>query len=345
MVLRKGVTTTTGRLARLARRVALGSCAAVAAASALLPATAPAAHADVAYNQTITRSEVIARAQYWYHNSPTYSQKGTPAPDPEGTTYRRDCSGYVSMAWHLHPTGDSAPATQDLATSTYTTELSSSPSSSTDLQPGDILDDPYEHAFIFDKWDSASHTGFWAYSFGGTPVTFKDLKFTAGTWYTHPVSAYHAYRYKHITDDSAGTASSGAANTAGSCTSATSYPVSGASGLAIEERTCDERIAAGGNEVLHVSTDISWTGGGSDKLDGYTMHVQAQEGNVTEVEKYCSGIDSLINAHATGSESCSFTLTDPSSGAWTADGWLHAEAHGDSWLGPQYVGGAGSLSF
>jgi hypothetical protein len=344
MVLRKGVNTTTGRLARLARRVALGSCAAVAAASALLPATAPAAHADDVTGQPITRSEVIARAQYWYSKSLTYNEGGF-ADDPEGKAYRTDCSGYVSMAWHLPTPNNYAPDTGQLATSTYTTEISSSPSSSTDLQPGDILDDPGEHTFIFDKWDSASHTGFWAYSFGGTPVTFKDLKFTDGNWYHHPVSAYNAYRYKHIIDDSAGTASAGAANTAGSCTSATSYPVSGASGLAIEERTCDERIAAGGNEVLHVSTDISWTGGGSDKLDGYTMHVQAQEGNVTEVEKYCSGIDSLINAHSTGSESCSFTLTDPSPGAWTADGWLHAQAHGGNWLGPQYVGGAGSLSF
>jgi hypothetical protein len=345
MVLRKGVNHTTGRLGRLARRVALGSCAAVAAASALLPATAPAAHADVAYNQTITRSEVIARAQYWYNKSLTYSQKGT-ADDPEGTSYRTDCSGYVSMAWHLHPTGGGAPDTDDLATSTYTTEISGSPSSSTDLQPGDILDDPGVHAFLFDKWDSASHTGFWAYSFGGTPVTFKDVKFSDPQgWYTHPVSAYNAYRYKHIIDDSAGTASSGAANTAGDCTSASSYPVSGASGLAIEERTCDERVDEGGNAILHVSTDISWTGGGSDKLDGYTMHIQAQEGNVTQVEKYCSGIDSLINANSTGSESCSFTIIDPTSGSWTADGWLHAEAHGGNWLGPQYVGGAESIAF
>lgn len=334
----------TGRRAHLAWRLALGIAAAAATTSVLVPLKAPAARADVVFNQKITRSEVIARAQYWYNKDLTYSQTAT-ADDPSGTSYRTDCSGYVSMAWHLDPSGLSAPDTNGLATSTYTTELSGSPSSATDLEAGDILDDPGEHTILFSKWADSSHASFWAYEFGATPVEYQRLYFSASTWDDHPVSAYNAYRYKNIIDDSAGTATSGAAHTAGICSASASYPVSGVSGLAIEEKTCDQRATIGGLPVLYVSEDISWTGGGSGKLDGYTLHIQAQKGNVTQDEAYCSGIESLIDASSSGSESCSFEVVDPASGSWTADGWLHAEPNGGNWLGPQYVGGAGTISY
>lgn len=321
-----------GRLAWLAWRMAVGIGAAVVATGVLLPIKAPAARADVVFNQNITRSEVIARAQFWYNKDLTYSQNAV-ADDPEGTSYRTDCPGYVSMTWHLSPTGKSAPTTEQLPSSTYTTELSGSPSSSTDLQAGDILDAPGEHTVLFSKWDGSAHAGFWACSFGSTPVAYQHLTFSMSKWDSHPVSDCNAYRYKHIIDDSAGTAVSGQACTAGSCTSAASYPVAGASGVAIEEKTCAERVNQGGHAILYVSQDISWTGGGSAKLDGYTLHVQAQRSNVTQEERHCSGIDSLIDAHSSGSESCYFDIIDPASGSWNADGWLHAQAHNGNWLG------------
>jgi hypothetical protein len=336
--------------ARLGWRLALGITAAAAATSVLLPLRAPVAHADAVFDQTITRSEVIARAQYWYHERADipYSMSGSYA-DPQGDRYRTDCSGYVSMAWHLDPSD--APDTAGLATSTYTTEISSSPSSSTDLEAGDILDYPRPnsttagHTILFSKWGNSSHTSFWGYAFGATPIKYGSYSFTQSTWDSHSPSLYNAYRYKHIIDDDAGIATSGAAYTAGNCSASTSYPVSGVSDLAIKEKTCDERIDEGGHAILYVSEDISWTGGGSDKLDGYTLHVQAQKGNVTQAEHYCSGIESLINANSSGSESCSFDIIDPPAGSWTADGWLHAEPHNGDWLGPQYVGGAASISF
>ena len=342
--------------ARLGWRLALGVAAAAAATSVLLPLKAPAAHADTVYGQTITRSEVIARAQYWYDERADipYSMSGTFA-DPQGDLYRTDCSGYVSMAWHLAKAtddhGDGNPDTADLASSAYTTELSGSPSSSTDLEAGDILDYPRPdanhagHTILFSKWANSNHTGFWGYAFGATPVKYEDFAFTDSNWDGHSPSLYNAYRYKNIIDDTAGTATSGAAHTDGNCSASTSYPVSGVSDLAIKEKTCDERVNEGGNAILYVSEDISWTGGGSDKLDGYTLHIQAQKGNVTQAEDYCSGIDSLINANSSGSESCSFDIIDPPTGSWTADGWLHAEPHNGDWLGPQYVGGADSISF
>src|SRR5262245_53344488 len=56
---------------------------------------------------TITRSEVLARAQYWVDIGVKYNltrQSGTLQPDREGGhRYGPDCSGLVSMAWHLEP--------------------------------------------------------------------------------------------------------------------------------------------------------------------------------------------------------------------------------------------------
>ncbi|MCX4627098.1 hypothetical protein [Streptomyces sp. NBC_01443] len=74
--------------------------------------TAP-AHAASVVNGQITRSEVLQRAQHWVNQRYTYlnsSDTSTWRAGPDGgKTYRRDCSGLVSMAWHLdnsYVTGD-----------------------------------------------------------------------------------------------------------------------------------------------------------------------------------------------------------------------------------------------
>ena len=49
----------------------------------------------------IGRAEMLSRAQNWVDRGITYTQTGTWATDAEGAhTYRRDCSGLVSLAWH-----------------------------------------------------------------------------------------------------------------------------------------------------------------------------------------------------------------------------------------------------
>ena len=51
---------------------------------------------------TISRSEVLKRAQRWVDLDGPYSQdQGDAYGDGDGHSYRPDCSGYVSMAWHL----------------------------------------------------------------------------------------------------------------------------------------------------------------------------------------------------------------------------------------------------
>ncbi|MFF0751299.1 FG-GAP repeat domain-containing protein [Streptomyces sp. NPDC004267] len=115
------------------------------------PAPAPAAAATVTATSTvggsITRTEMIERAQYWVDKAVPYSQSAYYG-DPQGRTYRTDCSGLVSMAWHL-PT---SATTWTLPN--YSTKLADLD----DLQPGDALNNINTHVVLFAGWTDASHT-------------------------------------------------------------------------------------------------------------------------------------------------------------------------------------------
>lgn len=159
----------------------------------------------------ITRSEVLARATDWYNrrnNSELTYNQGAKTWDVGHTRqYRRDCSGFVGMAWHLN----SDPNTDGLDDATYTVPISRSA-----LLPGDLLDDrvnddggryPY-HAILFGGWENTAKTKFWYYSFGSTPVDkVTGASFSDASLSGHPTSHYKALRYRKITGDTAGTAS------------------------------------------------------------------------------------------------------------------------------------------
>jgi hypothetical protein len=109
----------------------------------------------------------------WVNKHPSYSQTGTYLSNwYQDRTYRRDCSGLVSMAWHLN----ASPDTDALATSSYTNSIAKS-----SLRPGDILDDiaspnhDDHHVVIFAGWNS-DHTA------GTTNGTFKIWSFGYGTF-------------------------------------------------------------------------------------------------------------------------------------------------------------------
>ncbi len=173
----------------LARTFGMFAVTVVAAGTlAVAPAPAYAAFTS-ALDGTITRSEVIERAQYWVDHPPgPYSQTTysyfPPVPDHR---YRHDCSGFVDMAWHISGDNNSA-AIQSISTVIDRSAL----------QAGDIMDDPGVHVFLFDAWE-ADHIHFSYYSFGSTPVRketgvsiFKD------PLDGHPNSAYTARRYIRI---------------------------------------------------------------------------------------------------------------------------------------------------
>ncbi|MFE7135533.1 FG-GAP-like repeat-containing protein [Streptomyces sp. NPDC057638] len=144
-------------------------------------------------NGEISRSEVIARARFWLGKGIPYNQQGS-YPDQDGRNYRTDCSGYVSMAWHL---GTSA-TTQTLPG--YSHEIARR-----DLKPGDILNSFYDHVILFDKWEDAARTTFSYYSFGSTPVKHvTGVSINASHFDGRPNGDYKALRYNKIIDDGAG---------------------------------------------------------------------------------------------------------------------------------------------
>lgn len=140
------------------RRVVLRSALATAVLSTAFLTAGPALTAQAAPNDPISRTDVIARAQNWMDRNIQYSQTGT-ATGPGGTySWRRDCSGFVSMALKLGPTGLNAPNTTALAGSTYSFGISKA-----NLKAGDYLVDAGSHVVLFQKWADADHTQFWLY--------------------------------------------------------------------------------------------------------------------------------------------------------------------------------------
>ncbi|WP_196778088.1 C40 family peptidase, partial [Lentzea aerocolonigenes] len=188
------MTTTLSRRG-LARLVLAAAFTVVASAGAVaLPVAAQASDLD----GPITRSEVIQRAQYWVDHQPGPYDQGGWSPGPgDGHMYRRDCSGYVSMALHLKD----VPATASFAN--WGNAISR-----TDLKAGDFMLYPGTHMFLFDRWDDANGN-FWYYSFGSTPVRHLRTNINNASLDGHPNGSYRAYRYKKIVDDAPPPAAAG----------------------------------------------------------------------------------------------------------------------------------------
>jgi hypothetical protein len=161
------------------------------------PMSAPAAPAASAFGAQITRSEVMSRARYWYDHRADipYNMSGT-HQDPQGALYRTDCSGYISMAWHLQPPG----------LDTITLPSVAQPISKDELKSGDILDAQYGsdvnntgHVALFDRWTSSAHTSYLGYSFGQYPLQYHEIPYP----YFHNDQdhrVYKPYRYDNIVD-------------------------------------------------------------------------------------------------------------------------------------------------
>ncbi|MBB4949957.1 hypothetical protein F4556_005492 [Kitasatospora gansuensis] len=178
------------KLVRIALAASIAASGAIAT-TAFTTTVAQAATSTV--DGQITRSEIIARADYWYQiGAPiTYTTTGETYPDSSGRGYRKDCSGYVSMAWHL---SDSLDTTR---LPNVATEIPRS-----QLKPGDILNSLVDHVILFDKWDDAAHTTFSYYSFGSNPVKHKTgISINAPLFDSHPNSDYKALRYNKVIDD------------------------------------------------------------------------------------------------------------------------------------------------
>ena len=187
------LTLTRGRrvIVRAAARVAAVVLATAASTAALVTLHQTATAEASTLGGPITRAEVIARAQYWVDNQPGSYDQGAYSPGPDGDfNYRRDCSGYVSMAWHL----DVNAWTGSLANYSH-------PIARSDLRAGDIMLDAGTHTFLFDHWeDGSGHFSY--YTFGSTPVRHvTGASIYASYLDGHPNGDYQAYRYNKIIDD------------------------------------------------------------------------------------------------------------------------------------------------
>jgi len=205
-----------GRALRLLMALAtlVGALVAVSAspAAAMLPPNEGGCSYPSSIGGSISRAEVMCRAFYWYkiRSNPdlTYDDPGDTNylpyhQDPTNSkTYRRDCSGYVSMAWHL---------SSSLSTSTLRDVANPVPGGWSGLLAGDILDYPGQHAVIFVGWRDANKTSFYYYAFGHTPVAYNwtttsggggdpaEYVNPAGKIDNHGYGGYLPYRYKKIT--------------------------------------------------------------------------------------------------------------------------------------------------
>jgi len=118
-------------------RALVGAVLIVAIAS-VISLTAPVqAHA-------ITRTKIMKRAKSWVHKKVPYSQSG------HYRGYRRDCSGFVSMAWGLKK----SYTTRTISKRAKRIRVSS-------LRPGDAVLLP-GHVSIFGGWKSKKHRTYYA---------------------------------------------------------------------------------------------------------------------------------------------------------------------------------------
>ncbi|WP_218041573.1 hypothetical protein, partial [Acrocarpospora macrocephala] len=176
--------------------------------------TAVPAHAASTPGGQIIRSEILSRAQYWVSQGYTYlnsSDKSTWRTGPDGPDrYRRDCSGLVSMVWHL-PEGYYDTSVYESWIGSRITRLSSFD----DLDAGDAVlrvnfKGLSDHVEVFARWkNAADHAqGAYFYSFNSTGETvrnpyanssFGNLGFRSRSDITSNFE--HAIHYNNTTDD------------------------------------------------------------------------------------------------------------------------------------------------
>ncbi|MET7288132.1 VCBS repeat-containing protein, partial [Streptomyces sp. NPDC005573] len=137
-------------------------------------------------NPTITRSEVLDRADSWVGIGLQYDWNGS----HDG--YRTDCSGYASMAWKL----GSSLTTDTFASAGVTESISKG-----DLKAGDaLLNDSSGasgHVVLFDKWTDSSHSSYIGYEFTSSGVHHREIPYPYFSGY----GTFLPVRNKSVVDD------------------------------------------------------------------------------------------------------------------------------------------------
>ena len=176
---------------RALRRLALSIVAGLLMTLGLVALPTTIASAASTVGGPISRDEVLERAQFWVDQRVPYSQSAT-SPDPQGLRYRADCSGMVSMAWHM-----GAPGLSTQTLDTAGTQLAGLDSA----QPGDMLlkktpsNGNPAHSVIFISWTDDSHRTARVYQ---QPVPGRFAEKTTFSRSYLQEQGYVAYAYRNI---------------------------------------------------------------------------------------------------------------------------------------------------
>jgi FG-GAP-like repeat len=122
---------------------ALGALGALGAVGLQLrPAMATTVEPD---GTSISAADIIVRGALWVDEKVPYSQHAY-FPDLQGHAYRTDCSGFISMAWHLRKSLTTLTLPEVAVALGAVGDYSK-------LQPGDMLDSTAaRHAVLFVRW-------------------------------------------------------------------------------------------------------------------------------------------------------------------------------------------------
>ncbi|MGR4880788.1 hypothetical protein ACIPUC_15485 [Streptomyces sp. LARHCF249] len=164
------------RSGRFTGGLCLAVSAVIAASTVTLMNAAP-AQAASSLSGTVSRTEIMTRAQSWVDRGITYTQANQEWDIDGGHRYRRDCSGLVAMAWHL----GSSPLTQDFLANAQAGN-GMHVISRDDFRPGDAMvrdadgAGPDGHMELFSHWrNPADHSqGAYVYSFNENGETVEN---------------------------------------------------------------------------------------------------------------------------------------------------------------------------
>lgn len=150
-----------------------------------------AAPRDSSEGEQISRDEVLARAQSWVDEGVPYSA-GDYWTDDNGT-YRQDCSGFVSMAWHLPSSSDNNYGETTRTLPDVATELDGYDQ----LQPGDMIDNESQHVVLFQGWADSDRTSLTVMELAHSGTDARTLTYHLSYFSD---GGYTPYRYDDVTD-------------------------------------------------------------------------------------------------------------------------------------------------
>eukprot|EP00762_Andalucia_godoyi_P004594 ANDGO_05156.mRNA.1 hypothetical protein ACA1_391420 len=144
--------------------------------------------------RSISRAEVIQRAQEWADKKIPYCQCNGPeeccGDCPYCSSYRCDCSGYVSYTWAL-PYGYDTKTLPDVAHRIEKDEL----------QAGDVMLNVGDHVVLFVKWANADKSAYHCFQEPGCHTSGPHYAFESIVAYPFSSSGnFLPYRYNNIVD-------------------------------------------------------------------------------------------------------------------------------------------------